>query len=399
MGLLSGAVALTLSIPAEATTRLTGPYDARSVALGGTGVAYTNNPSGMLHNPATLGKLDNLSAVLGVSPFKPTVTSPITGPNTARESDSSFAPLFIAAGAYRVLDDVVVGIGFYPTTGFGGDYKNIDGFDPRVSLLQMELAVPVAYNLTENLSVAVGWRMTYLAQENRIADDLPGLGAVSVEQELEGYNFGGLMAGLHYRLADILELGFTYRSEVRVKTEGLTTTIVFADGQNLGDSPTTSSFRDPHEFRLGSALYMLDGALMAALDVRYILYGAANRKTQFTIEGQAPVVQMLEWNDVVGVSFGLEYSLFRGIPIRLGYAFSTSATPEDRANFFMAPPAPLHFLSAGLGYEPMPGLNVDAGFQWAFAREQVSGNATNRVAAGEYDLRTLMAAASMSFRM
>src|SRR5438552_9443362 len=104
---------------ARASIDLAGQYDGRAVAIGGTGASYVENGASVFLNPATLDGVKGVATTVDLSPIGPGLTTPLAGPDTAVKSDTSFFPLFVAGGGFRVSDRVVLGLAVYPTTGFG----------------------------------------------------------------------------------------------------------------------------------------------------------------------------------------------------------------------------------------------------------------------------------------
>src|SRR5689334_22945813 len=118
------ALAALCSVSGKALATTEGPafFDARSVAMGSTGVAHVHNGASLYHNAATLAEIENVAVTLDISPVIPVFTTPFTGPNTSVKSDSNIAPFFLAGGAYRLNERLVLGLGFFGAGGFGGSY-------------------------------------------------------------------------------------------------------------------------------------------------------------------------------------------------------------------------------------------------------------------------------------
>src|SRR3954469_20267762 len=88
------ALGSLLTRNAQATTDLPGQYDARAVAIGGTGSSYVENGASVFLNPATLDGIKTFAGTLAIAPIRTTLTSPLAGPETSVKSDSPFFPLF-----------------------------------------------------------------------------------------------------------------------------------------------------------------------------------------------------------------------------------------------------------------------------------------------------------------
>src|SRR5262245_34004004 len=111
----SFASAISLSSLVFATTEPPSPHDARSVGMGSTGVASTHNGAAMFHNVAALHEVEKLAITLSASPTKIDQSSPLTGPDSEVDADSTWIPLFLVGAALRVHERVVVGLAAYAT--------------------------------------------------------------------------------------------------------------------------------------------------------------------------------------------------------------------------------------------------------------------------------------------
>jgi long-chain fatty acid transport protein len=392
-------VVATIIFPATALATIDLPaiFDARSLALGGAGAAFVDNPTAAYYNPACLENIEKLSLSLGFSPFITNSTVPLNGPNTAVDSTTAFAPLFFAGAGWRLpfFDRVVVGLAAYPTAGLSNAYEDLAAFggdNIKMGIFMIEASIPVSIRIVEGLAIAFSWRMTYLSQNAKlyVPDGMGGL--MSLDQEMSGIDAAGFSAGIYYRANDWLQLGLAWRSKVGVDTSG--------DSDVLGGTfDTESEFKAPDIIRLGVAIKPMED-LMVALDFKYITYSDTNKELKFTIKdtpfGDQTSSQLLDWEDVFAGHLGVEYYVTSNLPIRLGYSVTKSATPKNRANFLITGPGLLHSIHGGLGlvYDKW---SVDAGAFYVFNTDnQVSATALN-TGEGEYLTTGLMFALSGSY--
>ena len=375
---------------AKATTEIPGPFDARSIALGGAAVAVADNASAIFHNPAGLDQIKRGTITAGVFPFRSQNTVPLEGPSTAKESSGGFFPLFFAGGAYRFSDRVVAGIATYPVAGSGGAYDNValvGGEDLDFGIVLLETNIPISIRLTEQLSVALGWRVTYMNIQASNVD--PNAGVVT--QNLKGADFAAAELGVHFRPSDVLRLGFTYRTKMSISASGNTK----MGGQNID---TTTTFAQPHAFRLGTAVALLQKRLNLALDLKYLMFSESNKKISTTMQTPAgPLVSnnTLNWKDAVSVHAGAEYFVAQGVPIRLGYSATTSAVPKESANPFATVPAVIQSISGGAGKQ-FENWDIDAGLYYSFGESRATPTAGFP---GNYRSRSLMLGISGSWKL
>ncbi|HEX6275791.1 MAG TPA: hypothetical protein VFZ53_22270, partial [Polyangiaceae bacterium] len=81
---------------------------------------------------------------------------------------------------------------------------------------------------------------------------------------------------------------------------------------------------------------------------------------------------------------------------RLGYSFSTSATPEETAGIFVTPPGTVHGIHAGAGLE-LENWAFDLGGAYAFVGSDV--DSSTQGPPGRYDFNVLILSLGATFRM
>lgn len=418
-----------LTAKASANTDINGLFDARSAAMGGSGVAYLDSPGAIPINPALLDQIGKLSVSVNLFYINTQTQAPFTvyhldqagqpyrNYETVRGDPTSGALPFFGV-AYRLVDRVVIGAAAYPVIGQGGDAKYRPAPDqyPAVEAVNhgamglVEAGVPVAVRVLDNLSVALMWRVMYMTQSisTPMSTGEPPAGVqmlpmggqvVNSDVDVSGVNFGGLQAGVLYRPMPSLRLGLTYRSKVVVNGSGSTTAL-------LGPMPmkidTRTSFTSPHTLRAGLAWSALHDRLLIAADFKYLMYAEAY-KTQdvtLTLNGMATTVsQPLNWKDAYVALLGTEYRFVEGWRARIGYALSTSATPADHALALGAPPGIGHSFGGGLGVELSENFKLDVAASYVLLVTHVDTATEHNAGVGTYAARALNLAAQVIYRM
>jgi long-subunit fatty acid transport protein len=290
-------------------------------------------------------------------------------------------------------------VSIYPTAGFGDRYENLlmlGGDDIEMSLWMIEGSIPVSLRIIDGLSIAVSWRMTYIANSSKnMPVQIPGQSPTFSNMDLSGFNASGYSIGINFSPVDWIQLGLCYRSALSTRLEG-TYKI-----QQLEDDATTD-FNAPDSIRLGAALWLLDKKLMLALDIKYLAYSQSNRKMPSTMTmpngEQVETIMDLNWQDVKGIHMGIEYYLNPYMPIRLGYSLCNSATPKSVVNAFVTAPGSLHSIHAGVGLN-FSLINIDLGGFYTFntGGEVTDSDATSSpLITGNYALRSILIALSGS---
>ncbi|MEZ4270558.1 MAG: outer membrane protein transport protein [Myxococcota bacterium] len=326
--LILGCMAL-LPQKTLATTEIPALFDGRPIGMAGAAAALVDNATAVYENPAAMDQIEYLSVTAGVSPFRPENTVPLEGPNTAKSTSAGFFPLFFAGGAYRLAEPLVVGLGIYPVAGTGAQYSDVSligGEDLEFGIVLLEASMPVSVRLTKWLSVAMGWRVTFMNIQSSNID--PGSGA-KVTQDLRGTDVASGQLALHLRPYDWLKFGLVYRSKMSIKGSGSTDV-----GPQSFD--TDAQFSQPHALRLGVAATPIANLNVAA-DVRYLFYEESNKNIRVTTQtpaGSMTQVMPQDWQNVASVHLGAEYYIRGRVAVRLGYSATGSATPKHAANPF-----------------------------------------------------------------
>jgi long-chain fatty acid transport protein len=392
--LITSFLVLFAAGKAYASTEINGLFDGRSAGMGGTGVAYLDSAGAIPTNPALLDQIGKLTISADVfyivsqpqSPYRVWHIDQATG-NYYETYDtviskSASAPLPFIGAAFRLNDRIVVGAAAYPVIAQGAqaEYRPAPDQYPnavavnKVGMALLEASIPVSIKITDNLSLGVSWRITYMTQSINVPIDTfaPPAGIsfnsaagtpINTDLQTTGVNFAGAHVGVLYRPVPSLRLGLAYRSKVVVSGAG-TNTITIAGAQM--ELEARNSYTNPHMFRAGLAWSVLNDHLLLALDFKYLLYAEAYKEMETitvmkTAMGPKESVnhRPLYWKNAYTVQLGAEYKLNDTFRARAGYILATSATSADYALPYMAPPGNSHLVGGGLGIQMLENLKVD----------------------------------------
>lgn len=371
-------------------------YDARSIGMGSTGVAHVHNGASLFHNPAALSGVEKGALTATFAPLLPQTKAPLAAPpDTQVASERGFFPMFLVGGAYRVHPKLTLGLAAYPTMGFASKYKSVTalgGLEVSAKLAAMEIAPGAAFNLTDDISIGLAYRVTYMSYGAHMptAMVLP-TGPVLLDSKLDvsGWNFLGIQAGAFAKITKTTRLGLTYRNKVPVNMKGNT---------EIGGQTVTSEveFAAPHAFKLGVAQALLDDQLLLALDLKLSLYKDAEKT--LAVKTPAGTTEMaLDWKNTFGVHAGAEYRFApEGFRARLGYSLMQSATPENRAMPILPPPGLQHAIHAGAGYSTR-NFDVDLGGYYLFGSANGAPGAPFQ--AGDYSMNAMLFGLGGTYRI
>jgi long-subunit fatty acid transport protein len=413
---------------ASASTEINGLFDARSGAMGGTGVAFLDSAGAIPTNPALLDQIGKLTLTLDGFLITSQPEAPYTvlrldsngqrykAYDTVRsELTSAVLPFFGAA--FRIQERVVVGAAVYPVIGQGtqAKYHPAPDENPGLTLSNeasmglVEFGVPISVKLLDNLSIGAMWRVNYMLQTvktpiagntaSTALQDIMG-NPVYADIDVSGLNFTGFQIGVFYKPLRNLGLGFTFRNKVVVDGEGTTTT-----NNPLGGAPlkldTRQGFTNPHAFRAGVAWSVLHEQLLFALDFKYLMYSEAYKElTTVTVRNGKEMVAKTPayWKDAFNVQFGTEYKLGQTWAVRAGYIMATSATPKNYAQQFMAPPGVSHLVSGGLGVKLHESFNVDLAAAYVVLQSTIDTPTQYNGGIGRYSAHTGEFSVSATYR-
>lgn len=354
----SGALCLALSAYARPASAANGTpstvasplsYDARTVAMGGAGVALTDSGAAGVHNPALLGLTRDKAATATFSPYLLRLRAPFTYANGTRVevlSNTLFGPFTQLGVNVRVHRRVVVGMVALISAAAGGVFAKVplNNFSPevprgiagnaQVAQVAGELRVPVAVQATPWLQLGAAYRLTAGYALGKFSN---AAGAPYGEASLRGTNVLGFALGALAQVGPHWRLALAYRSQVSVDLSGTQKTFAGRNSTVAGLS-RPSAINTPHEVKAGLTWRPPAAPqLLLAGEARWDGYHLLNRDEK----------------DVYGGSLGAEYALRRWLALRLGYSISMQPTTTAHASPVAAPP--------GLGHGTLLGAGVHLG--------------------------------------
>jgi long-chain fatty acid transport protein len=334
-------------------------YTARHLGMGGAAIGYVHDPSALFHNPAGLADVEHVAALADFSLLLGGLHS---SPNvTTRNVDSELtvAPFFMVAGAFRLTPWLSAGLGMFPIASAGATYKyGAPGYEDHTSLLFVEGTPALAAKLGKQVSIGLGYRITFVRLErytgNRDDGSTPFL-----DFKLAGYNFASFRAGLKYTPTKRLQLGLVYRQKATTHVTdemGIALRAAYRD--------VSTDFVLPTKFGAG-VRYDFDDIgphLGVALDVEYSLNsenaGSPLRGTPLGSDSEVAVPNVFGWKNSVTVRLGAEYRLLYDaaidrdrLALRAGYVYDSRVANPQYPTAFGTPPSATQVITAGAGYD------------------------------------------------
>lgn len=344
-------------------------YSARHMGMGGVAIGSVDDPSAIFHNPAGIAAQKAGALHLDFSPIMGTIKGSPSKTSGNIDTNFSFSPAFLGAFAWRLHQYFSAGIAVYPAASSGGGYSYsttdskgvVTSTEDSAKLVFMEAAPTIAAELLPGLRLGVAARMAQVTFQRSVTNTEKGVETPFHDLDLKGYSFTGVKVGLQYSTGD-LDIGAVYRSG--------STSVVEGDKATLNGIPAADArfeFILPSKAGVG-VQYRGIANLRLGADFEYI-FNSENDKTfvkgkpcldgaACTMKGaELAVPNISNWSDSMTVRVGGAYKIGSLEP-RLGYLLDTQAANISYPSAFGSPPAPTHTLTAGLGYDISPDLDV-----------------------------------------
>jgi long-subunit fatty acid transport protein len=367
----AGAAAVVVVAPAAFAAGYDTPilYTARHQGMGGTAIAYVDDPSATFHNPAGLSGIEGLSLLGDLSLILGEVQASPERKAASIDSEPVLAPFFLLAAGLRVHDWLTVGLGFFPVASGGAEFRYELSGNPFVDstrLLFLETTPAVSLNVPKDdwlpgdLALGIGYRLSYLTFERE--KGLPSDPRV-LNLPMNGWSFSGFRVGAQYHPLPELGFGAVFRNRIEVEAQADEISVYTRTATNA-----SLPFILPAKLGFGAELELV--RVRVALDAEYAFQSQNDRVAlEGTLDGKhASVANVFAWRNGLTLRSGLEYRLLDGprrYPLRIGYIVDSGVANEAYPTAFGTPPATTYTVSAGGG--------VDFGGVW-----QVNAAVTRR---------------------
>jgi long-chain fatty acid transport protein len=321
---------------------------ARASALGGAMVARADDPSALFFNPAGITQLPGLQFMAGFTAIMPTVEidthlGPLTQVNNMRETP--FFPPHLY-GTYQLSPRVWLGMGIFAPFGLGVEFSptwpgRINNI--KTSISSMDLNPTIAVKVNDQISLAAGLDVMYFNFYMRRDLPLPLLGFQ--DTSLKGDSWGvGANVGVHFKPADFLAIGVSYRSQVK-QTVGADAK--FAPAAFL-NADASGSIILP-DMILAGVMFKPIPRLSLEVGCIWTHWGLFH---QLDFKFNNPLGTLSEpkkWHDAWRWHLGAEYRVNDWLDLRAGYIFDQEPMSDLDADFIV-PTSDRHFFCVGPGF-------------------------------------------------
>ena len=370
-------------------------YGAKSRAMGGVGIGYTQDSIGNQMNPAGITSVIGKDAMRvdagAMFLYTPrSVQVPDNRPATAGEpitykSGSNFFAIPSMGGIYKFNRKVTMGFSFVGSGGGSTRYEKLapNGFNFMnpvgrtdvsdtlgVNLMVAEMAMTAAYNINKRHTIAVSpvigistFRAYGLGVFKPFSSDPDKL-----TNNGNDWSYGaGLRLGWQGKLNDRLTLGAAYTTKIYM-TEFRKYSGLFADSGSLDI---------PSRFGVGLAFDVTDD-IVFALDWQRTLYSDISAignpiENLSNVDGflGLPNGAGFGWEDQDIIKVGLKYSLNKEWDFMAGYNYGEGQIPSDQVLFStLAPAVVKSHLTLGTTYKPSNHIELSLAYVHAFYNKE-----------------------------
>lgn len=362
------ATLLLFAAPAAAAGFALPEQSARSIGMGGTGVASAEGASTVFSNPGALGFEEGFAAELTgifiVPLFSYEPLRAIDGTSTSASTRVFALPTFFAAAP---IGPVRVGLGAFANYGLGITWpRAFDGrFEATHSNLQTFTLNPtVAWRFHEHVSIGAGLDLV-----RGTVELIRQLDLVDTEGTLrlggDTWGCGGNAGISTHWLSDRLVAGVSYRSAVSLRFRGradFTAPKEFQD--TLKDQDVKTALLLPHTVALGAA-FRVTPSVRVTLEATFTTWSTLDALVLEFHDPQLDTTLRRDWADTITVRAGAELTAIpRTLHVRLGTGFDPSPSPATTLSPSL-PDSSRVLASAGVGFQ-RGNFSVDLGYLFVF---------------------------------
>ena len=331
-------------------------HGAAAVGKANAFAGEANDPSALFYNPAGITQLPGTQVMVGTSIvyLDSVFRSSTSGESTELQDQFPIVPHLYITHRFKQWDErLSIGLGIFTPFGIVIDWPdNWQGrFDSTDVRLRVTIYQPtVAFQVTKNLSLAAGLRITDVAAEFERKFNI-GNGESKLRAHDLTANPIGWNVGLLYHVTDTTSVGLQFKSEIQAKVDGSAdfTGPASAVFSNTGFH---SSIKLPPQLVAGISTKMIPRWTFNA-DIEWEGWRTVGSiplgfdgTPQSGLNRPGPRL----WTNSYVFRIGTEFAATDRIAVRGGYFYDETPIPDNTFDPNV-PNANLHAITAGLGYK------------------------------------------------
>ena len=368
---------------------------ARAMALAGAFTGLANDPSAIYFNPAGIVQLKGTKFYFGTTTISPISTFTIGQDEKARDYEMK-NQLFTPINFYvtqEVTDKLFVGLGVNNPYGLGTKW-NAD-WPGRYLAVNTEIrsfffTPVVAYKLFDNFALSVGGSFAYadVTIERKAPNPNPTQQEPMISMTGNKSSFG-FTAGLLYKPVDQLQLGLSYRSEVKFDFAGTATSTpatfthpILKINLPFPNGDITAPLTTPQNITFGLA-YMANKDVTVTADLQYVGWSSYDKlEVTFATYDLDPVTPGLQnvssairdYKNTFIARAGVEYKAYDNLQVRAGLLYDRNPVKTEYVDPTL-PDADRVGFNIGIGGKLTEKLGIDFAYMFlSFADRKVTGS-------------------------
>lgn len=372
---------------------------ARGAAQSEAFIAQADDGSAIYYNPAGLTQLHGTTITGGSYFLFPDFR--FDGQLGDAEMDMmSVLPHFYAASDFGT-ERWRFGIGLFNEFGLNqdwGDSGPLRTIVDDVQLVVLNISPTVAYQVNDNLSIAVAFNVYYgdFEQQRKVILGAPPTPEGRLRLGADDIAFG-VTPALMWKIDDRNQIGFVYRSPFALNLEG-TARLRGQPIGRIGPSPAKARLDFPQIIGFGYAFRPVE-KLKVETDVVWTQWSTVD---SIVIKSPNPAFNgqtiPASWRDGFSYRLGLQYDIDAHWALRGGYAYGQNAIPSNTFTP-LVPDSNYHLFSIGGGYK-RDNWSADLAYQYAYRETRhIEGGANAPFVNGtwENDVHALMVSFTYQF--
>ena len=304
-------------------------------------VGQADDPSAVHHNSAGLVNLDGTQIMVGMNMITPeaTFTDDLFGASADADDQDFFVPYFFYTN-HLGDSDWWVGFGVSAPFGLGTEWDDSASFNgaleayassllagvPLITETTLEIVkiAPVfAHRLNDRFSYGFG--PEYYSVQEIVYDGGSTTGPYKVDGDGDAWGFG--LSAL-YQATDALNVGFAYHSGVTAEVDVDATNFPIAVAPGFYTGNASVDLNLPDTIALG-VHYQVSDAFSFNLDLDQTMWSDYDKLEFKDSSGAVLRTVPKDYDDVLAVRIGGEYSVNENWTVRAGYLTEPSPVEED----------------------------------------------------------------------
>jgi long-chain fatty acid transport protein len=342
-------------------------------------VAQADDATAVWYNPAGITQLDGTRIAGGIVGIYPSFKHE-TVAGTVDAIERTVHLPFMLYATHKISDAVSFGLGINNPFGLETNWRPLSTTAFVATLSQVDTVnfnPNIALKLNDRLSFGFG--VDYLMLDATLSSlllDLTGDG-----------NGWGANASVLYTATDKLNLGFAYRSKIKVDIDGTAFDLL----------PAATSITLPDEYKFGAS-YKTSDTLTLNAEADW-----TNWSTYDTLDVQLPTTMLIDphfWQDTWCFRIGGQYKLSEQWKLRAGYLYDTNPVREEYFET-RVPDSDRQGPTIGTGYTS-GGITVDAAYLYLhFNKRTITdsiADGASQILNGNYKAQAHIASVTVGYK-